>query len=101
MKRGFLLIAALSIMVISGFFGNHLMNVMAEEEMSVYYNKYYTSIRLEAGDTLWSIAEEYNVNSNKSMDEYIRELRRMNSLSNDTIHAGHYLTVSYYAAEEK
>ena len=100
MKKGFLLIAVLSVMVISGFFGHNLMQAMAEEEESIYYNKYYTSIRLEQGDTLWSIAEQYNVNSNKSMNEYIHELREMNSLCGDTIHAGNYLTVCYYAPEE-
>lgn len=61
------------------------------------YKKYYTSICLEEGDTLWSIALRYNVYSDKSTQEYVRELRRMNGLSDDTIHAGHYLTISYYS----
>ena len=66
------------------------------QKQSSPYKKYYTSICLEEGDTLWSIAVRYNVHSNKSTEEYVRELRRMNGLSDDTIHAGHYLTVSYY-----
>ena len=99
MKKSFLMIAMLLIMVISGFFGHSLMQVMAEEEESCTYHKYYTSIRLEEGDTLWSIAEEYNVNSRKTMEQYVSELRRMNSLLDDTIHAGNYLTISYYAPE--
>ena len=68
------------------------------QKQSSPYKKYYTSICLEEGDTLWSIAVRYNVHSDKSTEEYVRELRRMNGLSDDTIHAGHYLTVSYYLA---
>ena len=101
MKKALFLFTVLSIMVVSGFFGRSLMQVMAEEEESIYYDKYYTSIQLEEGDTLWSIEEEYGVNSGKSTEEYIHELRKMNSLCNDTIHAGNYLTVCYYAPEEE
>lgn len=95
-----MMIALLFFMVVSGFFGHSLMQVMAEEEESCTYHKYYTSIRLEEGDTLWSIAQEYNVHSEKTMEEYVRELRQMNSLLDDTIHAGNYLTVAYYAPEQ-
>ncbi len=89
--------AVLFIALTSGFMGKNLMKVMAEEESELRYNKYYTSIRLNPGDTLWTIADQYNVNSEKSMEEYVRELRHMNSLTDDQIHVGHYLTVSYYA----
>lgn len=100
MKKGFELFAVLFIMVISGCFGHSLMEVMAEEEQKTAYDKYYTSIRLEEGDTLWSIAEEYNRNSDKTTEEYVHELRTMNSLLDDTIEAGHYLAVSYYVKEQ-
>ena len=99
MRKSLILLALLFVMVVSGFFGNNLMQAMAEEE-SVHYHKYYTSIRLEEGDTLWTIAERFETNSGKSREEYVRELRSMNSLLDDTIHAGNFLTVSYYKAVE-
>ncbi len=62
--------------------------------------KYYTSIQLEQGDTLWNIAHEYMTDEYASTDEYIAELCALNSISaNDPIHAGQYLTVPYYSNE--
>lgn len=100
MKKTLILLALLFIMVISGTFGANLMQVMAVEEDNTQYNKYYTCIRLEEGDTLWTIAERYGANSGKSREDYVRELRSMNSLLDDTIHVGNYLTVSYYRISE-
>ena len=33
------------------------------------------------------------------MEAYVRELKSMNCPIDDTIHAGNYLTVTYYKAE--
>lgn len=99
MKKGILVLLVLIAILSSGFFGHNLMQAMAEEEATVSYSKYYTSIRLEEGDTLWKLAERYNNHSEKSMEAYVRELKSMNCLIDDTIHAGNYLTVTYYKAE--
>lgn len=96
LKKGFLVLIAVFIMLLSGFFGRSLMYVMAEEETSASPEKFYTSIHLEEGDTLWSIAQTYYTDSDESVEEYVRELRQINSLSDDHIDAGHYLTVRYY-----
>lgn len=58
--------------------------------------KYYTSIIIEEGDTLWSIAEEYKPDENMTVSKYIKDLKRMNNMDTDTIHAGNYLTIYYY-----
>ena len=50
---------------------------------------------------LWSIAETYRTHSGKSAAEYVCDLKEMNSLSGDTIHAGHYLTIYYYDSVPK
>lgn len=63
--------------------------------------KYYTSIQVEAGDTLWEIAGRYLCEESGSRDAYIRELMQINGLSGSTIRAGQYLTVVYYSAEYK
>lgn len=60
--------------------------------------KYYTSIYIEEGDSLWSIAELY-LYDGISIIDYIDELKRINSLENENIKAGCYLLVSYYSDE--
>ena len=59
------------------------------------YN-YYTSIYIEKGDTLWSIAEQYAYDGISTMD-YINELKEINNLKDETIYAGCYLLISYYS----
>lgn len=100
MKRLFFLLVV-TVMVCSSFFGHNLMSAMAEEQKSVSYNKYYTSIQIKEGDSLWAIAEHYRNHSGKSTEEYLKELKNINRLGEDIIHAGNYLTVAYYAEEEK
>ena len=52
--------------------------------------------RSKTGDNLWNIARQYKKGSRMSTEEYIRELKRMNSLRSDTIHKGQFLTIVYY-----
>lgn len=56
----------------------------------------YKSIMIEPGDTLWGIASDFKDAHYDSTQEYIDELMRINGLSSDRIHAGRFLTVSYY-----
>ena len=58
--------------------------------------KYYTSITIQEGDSLWSIAEEYKTEHYDSTQDYIDELVVLNNLSSETIHAGQYLMIIYY-----
>lgn len=62
--------------------------------------KYYTSVQINKGDTLWDIAKEYCPDS-LNMNSYMKELKSINRLNNDEIHAGNYLTVVYYSDEYK
>ncbi|MEY8337280.1 LysM peptidoglycan-binding domain-containing protein [Lachnospiraceae bacterium 62-35] len=57
--------------------------------------KYYKSIQIKNGDSLWSIAGEYKENCQMTTEEYVNELRSMNQLKSDTIYAGQYLTIVY------
>ena len=61
--------------------------------------KYYTSIPIEKGDTLWSIAKEYMTEDYDGIEEYIREIRRVNHLSGDKIDAGRYLAIPRCSSE--
>ena len=53
-------------------------------------------IQIEEGDSLWEIAGRYKQGGNLTTADYVEKLRRINSLQEDTIHAGQYLTVVYY-----
>lgn len=75
--------------------GRSMLTSMAEEEpMTV--SPYYKSVEIKDGDNLWNIARQYKKGSRMSTEEYIRELKRMNSLRSDTIHKGQFLTIVYY-----
>jgi len=81
----------------SGFFGHTLLSAHAEEETKPVLNRYYTSIQLKRGDSLWDIAHTYAKGSGYTIREYVEELKRMNGLSGEEIHSGEFLTVMYFA----
>lgn len=91
-----LLICAAVLLIGINIFGLMMMNVFAKEPSFFGREPRYTSIRIEEGDSLWSIADRYAASSPMNTSEYVQELKRMNRLTDDTIHAGHYLTVVYY-----
>lgn len=62
-------------------------------------HKYYASIPVEDGDTLWSIAETHMGTHYDSVDDYIKELRQINSINGEAITTGMYLVVPYYSTE--
>ena len=57
--------------------------------------RYYKSIELKAGDTLWDIAETYADACSLSVPEYVQELKAINGLRGDLIHEGQHLTIVY------
>lgn len=64
-------------------------------------NKYYTSITVEDGDTLWDIADEYISGYNVDKADYIDEISQLNNLSDGNIHAGQSIVVAYYTRDVK
>lgn len=95
-----LFVLALMLLLGSGFCGSSLMNTMAEEPAGPKMVSYYKSIEIKKGDTLWDIATEYAPYTDLSVPEYVRQLKQMNHLGEDTIHAGCHLIVTYQAPEE-
>lgn len=63
--------------------------------------KYYTSITVESGETLWSITDRYiDYDHYKDKNAYITEIENINHLDNgETILAGQLLIVPYYSME--
>lgn len=62
--------------------------------------KYYKSVEISKGDTLWSIAyNNFDPAHYKDIQEYITEVKKVNDLTSDHIVAGNYVIVPYYASE--
>lgn len=73
----------------------------AKGEVSVLErDKYYTSIKIDAGATLWDIAEEYMTEEYASVEDYIEEVKEINHMESDMIYTDAYLCIPYYSSEE-
>jgi len=55
-----------------------------------------TSVQIEKGDSLWSIAQEHYSEEFTSLSDFISEIKRMNNLSSDTVYAGSYILIPQY-----
>lgn len=93
----FFVVAASLIIIVSFLAGSFLSD--AKERQPQAEHKYYTSILIREGDSLWSIARLYMDTHYDSEEAYIRELQQINALEDDYIRTGMYLVVPYYAAE--
>lgn len=76
---------------VSGFASN------AKTETEYTACKYYKSIMIEKGDTLWSIASQHMNANYQDIASYIEEVMRMNGLQDDCITEGMYLVIPYFS----
>ena len=94
-------ILAIILIISATIFSTTIILADTEKNNTEYY-KYFKSIEIEEGDTLWSIAEEYMTTEHYgSVNEYIKEIKDTNGLSSDTIKAGQNLIITYYSTEYK
>ena len=63
--------------------------------------KYFTSVFIEKGDTIWKIARENITQEYSSMKEYIKEIKQCNNLYSNEITEGCYLLIPYYAEQPR
>ena len=78
-----------------------ILNITAEGS-DANVQRQYKSVKIEDGDTLWSIALEYNDEalSNDSTEEYIEDIMSINNLvRDDKITEGNYIIVPVYVME--
>lgn len=68
----------------------------ASAENNVRMVKSVIVYHIEAGDTIWSIAEEYYSPECGKLTDYIREIKKCNGLVRDTIYIDNYLIIPYY-----
>lgn len=89
----FLLIISFS----SAFF---TIRTRAQGNNEKFLYKYYKSIVVEEGDTLWEYACQYGDETYyKSYHNYIKEVISINSLEDDRITTGQHLILPYYSSE--
>ncbi len=79
-------------------FGAGSMASHAESLNDTHYYKYYTSITVEAGESINSLAAEYGEHF-ASKKEFINDLIFINHLTDDVLYEGMTLIVPYYSAE--
>ena len=97
-----ILAIAIILIVSLGILLGTSINALASSKADVSsYNKYYKSIRIESGDTLWTIADEYIADFNIDKKDYIREICELNNIYEDDIRAGDYVVIAYYSKEVK
>ena len=100
-QKSILAIAIILIVALGILLGSSINALASSEKDIASYNKYYASIRIESGDTLWTIADEYVDGFNLSKADYIAEVCEINGISEDNIHAGDYIVVPYFSQEVK
>ncbi|MBR5419776.1 MAG: hypothetical protein IK115_01365 [Lachnospiraceae bacterium] len=71
----------------------------AVEDTGEVYYKYYKSVKIMEGDTLWSYAEQYRDPARQTVQEYIAEVKRTNDMQGDTLVEGRSLVLPYYSTE--
>lgn len=96
-KNFLILVMTICLIVTSSVLLSAFRSNAKDNSVEVSY-KYYKSIVVSDNDTLWSIAEEYMDDDHyNSINDYITEVKTMNSLTNDSIRYGTHLIIPYYA----
>ena len=98
-RRMWMLLAILFITIGSAVFGSSFSDAHGNAQESPITYKYYKSIVIQPGDTLWDIALEYKTDDYGSTQEYVDELKEINSLESDSIQESQYLMIAYYDEE--
>lgn len=97
LRRRLSLFAAAVLLTLSMAGGGFIVRAREVSPDPVY--KYYTSIRIEEGDSLWSIAAAYKNGSFESRQEFLQEVIQINHLLDSEIRQGDYLIIPYYSSE--
>lgn len=102
-RRKRILIFGMTLILMFGMgvgFGTLLAKAEETEKEPVY--KYYTSIEIRKGDTLWGMADQYmDRDYYETRADYISEVMKINHMVTGRLIAGKKLIIPYYSAEEK
>ena len=99
-RRVFILAGIAVVLVLVFTLSYHALLSQANTELGDVSYKYFTSVQIEPGDTLWTLADRYADKEHYvSQDQYIAEVMSMNHLDDENIYAGNYLILPYYSAD--
>ena len=97
MKKNFLILLMTFCLIVFGSVSLSGFRSDAKDDSATVSYKYYKSITVANDDTLWSIAEEYMDKEHyESINDYISEVKNMNSMTDDVINYGEHLIIPYY-----
>lgn len=97
-----LLFTGCLVLILAVAFGSFLSKAEKKKASGDTFYKYYTSIEIQPGDTLWTLADAYMDDHFESKNAYIQEVRELNSLNCEgCIVSGEYLLLPYYSTECK
>lgn len=97
-KRTVILTMGIIIIILSLIFINRMNALDHSFAREVNRQKYYKSVSIQDGDTLWEIASQNMSDEYESVESYVEELKKVNDLASDQISIGQYLTVPYYVS---
>ncbi len=93
-------VAAVLFVLLVGIFAVSVKTASAEASTNKRF-KYYTTITVEDGDTLWSIAETHRTEEYAGITSYIKEVQEINHLTGSEIISGSTLVIPYYSEDYK
>lgn len=97
MKKNFLIFVMTVCLIVTCSVAWNAFSSNAKDDATEASYKYYKSIVISNNDTLWTIAEEYmDAEHYASINDYINEVKAMNSLTDDAIQYGEHLIIPYY-----
>lgn len=100
MKKNFLILFMTVCLIVLGSVSLSGFRSNAKDESTEVSYKYYKSITIGNDDTLWSIAEQYmDEDHYESINDYINEVKNMNTMTDDVIHYGEHLIIPYYDSD--
>lgn len=95
-RRTIYIIFSILVLFCIGCFITGFSKVKSEESS---HQKYYTSIEIQEGDSLWSIAKSNMTEEYSSEQEYIDEVKEMNHLTNNQITKGRHIVIPHYTID--
>ena len=94
--RFLLSVSAVAVLVLVLLFSSKNITRANDNGNNVSKTKYYKTIEVNVGDSLWSIASENKSGEYRTINDYIDEVKSINNLSEDKINSGEKLIIPYF-----
>lgn len=86
------------VIVLTAVLSFHSITSQAQDESAEVTYKYFTSLEVEKGDSLWNIAQEHiDYTYYDNVQDYIDEVMDINNMKDDTVKAGQCIVIPYFS----